>query len=67
MRKKVSWVLDADIRDCFGSISHEWMMKFVEHRIADRRILGRIKKWLRAGVLEEGASGTDDAVEPLLN
>ncbi len=55
MRKKVSWVLDADIRDCFGSISHEWMMKFVEHRIADRRILRLIKKWLRAGVSEEGA------------
>jgi len=54
MRKKVSWVLDADIRDFFGSISHEWMLKFVEHRIADRRILRLIKKWLRAGVSEEG-------------
>jgi RNA-directed DNA polymerase len=50
MRKKVSWVLDADIRDSFGSISHEWMVKFLKHRIADRRILGLIKKWLRAGV-----------------
>ena len=54
MRKKVSWVLDADIRDFFGSISHEWMLRFVEHRIADRRILRLIKKWLRAGVSEEG-------------
>jgi hypothetical protein len=54
MRKKVNWVLDADIRDCFGSFSHEWMVKFLQHRIGDRRILRLIKKWLRAGVLEEG-------------
>ncbi len=54
MRKKVSWVLDADIRDFFGSISHEWMVKFLQHRIADRRILRLIKKWLRAGVSEDG-------------
>ncbi len=54
MRKKVSWVLDADIRDFFGSISHEWMEKFVKHRIADRRIVHLIRKWLRAGVSEEG-------------
>ena len=53
-RKKVSWVLDADIRDFFGSISHEWMVKFLQHRIADRRILRLIKKWLRAGVSEDG-------------
>jgi len=37
MRKKVNWVLDADIRDFFGSLKHEWLIKFVEHRIADRR------------------------------
>jgi group II intron reverse transcriptase/maturase len=55
MRKKVNWVLDADIRDCFGSFSHEWMVKFLQHRIGDRRILRLIKKWLRAGVLEDGA------------
>jgi len=54
MRKKVSWVLDADIRDCYGSFSHEWMVKFLQHRIGDRRILRLIKKWLRAGVLEDG-------------
>jgi len=39
LRKKVNWVLDADIRDCFGSFSHEWMVKFLQHRIGDRRIL----------------------------
>ena len=54
MRKKVSWVLDADIRDFFGSISHEWMVKFIKHRIADRRIVRLIRKWLRAGVSEDG-------------
>ena len=55
MRKKVNWVLDADIRDCFGTIDHEWLIKFVEHRIADRRVVRHIEKWLHAGVLEEGA------------
>ena len=54
VRKKVNWVLDADIRGFFDGISHAWMVKFVEHRLADRRILRLIRKWLRAGVLEEG-------------
>jgi RNA-directed DNA polymerase len=54
MRKKVNWVLDADIRDFFGSISHKWLVKFLQHRIADRRILRLIQKWLRAGVSEDG-------------
>ena len=54
MRKKVNWILDADIRDCFGSFSLEWMVKFLQHRIGDRRILRLIQKWLRAGVLEDG-------------
>jgi group II intron reverse transcriptase/maturase len=54
MRKKVSWVLDADIRSFFDTLSHEWLVRFVEHRIADRRIVRLIQKWLNAGVLEEG-------------
>jgi RNA-directed DNA polymerase len=54
MRKRVNWVLDADIRDFFGSIDHGWMVKFVEHRVADRRIVRLIRKWLRAGVSEDG-------------
>ena len=54
IRKKVNWVLDADIRDCFGSFSHTWMVTFLQHRIGDRRILRLVKKWLRAGVLEDG-------------
>jgi group II intron reverse transcriptase/maturase len=53
-RRKISWVLDADIRGFFDAISHEWMVKFIEHRIADRRVIRHIKKWLRAGVLEDG-------------
>lgn len=52
--KKVSFVLDADIRSYFDSICHQWMEKFVEHRIGDRRILRLIVKWLKAGVVEDG-------------
>ena len=54
MRRKVNWILDADIRGFFDHLSHEWLVKFIEHRIADRRILRLIQKWLRAGVSEEG-------------
>jgi RNA-directed DNA polymerase len=54
MKRKVNWVLDADIRDFFNAIDHEWMIKFIEHRIADRRIVRMIQKWLKAGVLEDG-------------
>ena len=52
--RKVNWVLDADIRGFFDTINHEWMLKFIEHRIADPRILRLIRKWLRAGVSEDG-------------
>ena len=52
--KKVNWVLDADIRGFFDTLDHEWLVKFVEHRIADRRVVRLIQKWLNAGVLEEG-------------
>lgn len=54
MGKKVNWVLDADIRGFYDTIDHGWLMKFVEHRIADRRMLRLIRKWLRAGVSENG-------------
>ena len=53
-RRKVNWVLDADIRGFFDTISHEWLVKFVEHRITDKRVVRLIRKWLNAGVLEEG-------------
>ena len=54
MRKKVNWVLDADIRGFFDTLYHGWLVNFVEHRIADRRIVRLIQKWLKAGVLEDG-------------
>lgn len=53
-QRKVNYVLDADIRGFFDHINHEWMMKFVQHRVADPRILRLIQKWLKAGVMEEG-------------
>jgi RNA-directed DNA polymerase len=53
-RKRVNWVLDADIRGFFDNLSHEWTMKFIEHRVADRRVLRLIQKWLKAGVSEDG-------------
>ena len=52
--QKVNWVLDADIRDFFGSLDRSWLLKFLEHRIADRRVLRLISKWLGAGVIEDG-------------
>jgi group II intron reverse transcriptase/maturase len=53
-RRKVNWVLDADIRGFFDNIDHEWLLKFLRHRIADKRILRLISKWLTAGVSEDG-------------
>ena len=53
-RKQVRCVLEIDIRAYFDTISHEWLMKFIEHRIGDQRILNLISKWMRAGILEEG-------------
>jgi len=53
-QKKVNWVLDADIRGFFDNVNHEWMRKFLQHRIADRRVLRLVDKWLKAGVSEEG-------------
>ncbi len=53
-RKKVNWIVDLDVRGFFDNVSHEWLVKFVEHRIADRRMIRLIQKWLKAGVSEEG-------------
>ena len=52
--RKVNWILDADVRSFFDTLSREWLVRFVEHRIGDRRIIRLIQKWLKAGVLEEG-------------
>jgi group II intron reverse transcriptase/maturase len=53
-RRKVNWVLDLDIRAFFDRIEHSWMVKFVEHRIGDRRMVRLIQKWLKAGIMEQG-------------
>jgi len=53
-RKPVGWVLDLDVRSFFDKVDHGWMIRFVEHRIGDRRIVRLIQKWLKAGVLEHG-------------
>lgn len=53
-QRKVNWVLDADIKSFFDTVDHEWLIKFVEHRTADIRLLRLIRKWLRAGVTEDG-------------
>jgi group II intron reverse transcriptase/maturase len=52
--RRVNWILDADIRSFFDEIDHEWMLRFLDHRIADSRILRLVRKWLKAGVIEEG-------------
>jgi len=62
--KKVSWLLDADIRGFFDTLDHEWLVKFVEHRIADRRVVRHIQKWLNAGVMEEGRRVTQEEGTP---
>ena len=63
-RRRVRWVLDADIRGFFDAIDHERLIKFVEHRIADRRVVRLIRKWLKAGVLEDGKRVRSDQGTP---
>ena len=63
-RKKISWILDADVQNYFDSIDHDWVMKFLEHRIADRRILRLIRKWLKAGVIENGEWSASEEGSP---
>ena len=64
LTRKVNWVLDADIRGFFDAIDHEWLVKFVEHRIADQRVVRLIQKWLNAGVLEDGTRTWQDEGTP---
>jgi RNA-directed DNA polymerase len=59
--RKVNWVLDADIRDYLTSLDHSWLVRFLEHRIADKRVLRLIQKWLSAGVIEDGVRDGDCA------
>ena len=72
-RQNVNWVFEADLRGFFDSICHEWLVKFLEHRIADKRVIRHVKKWLKAGVLEDGqwrrvdeGSPQGGSVSPLL-
>jgi len=53
--KKVNWVFEADLKNFFGSLDHGWLLRFVEHRVGDPRILSLIRKWIKAGVMEDGA------------
>lgn len=62
--RKVNWVLDADIRGFFDTIDHRWLIKFIEHCIADRGVLRLIQKWLRAGVMEQGKRMPTDVGSP---
>src|SRR6202789_1530747 len=71
--RKVNWILDADVQNFFGSVSQDWLVQFLEHRIGDKRIIRLIRKWLRAGILEDGVVTVDDrgtgqgsVVSPLL-
>src|SRR5256885_15209871 len=71
--KKVSFILDADIRSFFDEISQDWLIRFLEHRIGDRRIIRLIQKWLKAGILEDGVvavsdrgTGQGSVISPLL-
>jgi group II intron reverse transcriptase/maturase len=63
-RKKVNWVLDADVSDFFNRLDHVWLKKFLEHRIADKRVLRLIDKWVKAGVIEDGKMTASDIGAP---
>lgn len=72
-KKLVKWVLDADLQSFFDTLEHEWLVKFLEHRIADQRVIRLIQKWLNAGVLEDGKRMTSEigtvqggSISPLL-
>jgi RNA-directed DNA polymerase len=71
--RKVNHILDADVRDFFGSVSQDWLIRFLEHRIGDKRIIRLIRKWLKAGILEDGivtvadrGTGQGSVISPLL-
>jgi group II intron reverse transcriptase/maturase len=71
--QKVNYILDADVRDFFGSVSQDWLVRFLEHRVGDKRIIRLIRKWLKAGILEDGivtvadsGTGQGAVISPLL-
>jgi len=62
--RKVAWVLEADLKNFFGSLDHKWMLRFVEHRVGDPRVISLIRRWLKAGVLEDGELHTNEKGTP---
>ena len=62
--RKVSFVLEADVKDFFGSLSHSWLIRFVKHRVGDPRILSLIRRWLKAGILEDGEVRSNEEGTP---
>ncbi|WP_347342446.1 reverse transcriptase domain-containing protein [Bradyrhizobium brasilense] len=58
--RQVNWIVDADIQNFFGAVSQSWLVRFLEHRIGDKRIIRLIQKWLKAGILEDGVVTVDD-------
>ena len=62
--QKVSWVLEADLKNFFGSLDHDWLLRFVEHRVSDPRLLSLIRRWLKAGVLEDGVETPSEEGTP---
>jgi RNA-directed DNA polymerase len=71
--RKVNWIIDADIQNFFGAVSQEWLVRFLEHRVGDKRIIRLIQKWLKAGILEDGVvtvedkgTGQGSVISPLL-
>jgi RNA-directed DNA polymerase len=61
---KTGWVLEADLKNFFGSLNHEWLIRFVEHRVGDPRLISLIRRWLKAGVLEEGTVSPSEEGTP---
>ena len=64
VRTPVNWILDADIRSFFDSVSQDWLVRFMEHRIGDQRIIRLVRKWLKAGVLEDGELSVSEIGTP---
>src|SRR5216684_3157518 len=71
--RKVNWILDADIQNFFGAVSQNWLVRFLEHRVGDKRIIRLIQKWLKVGILEDGivtrserGTGQGSVISPLL-
>jgi RNA-directed DNA polymerase len=59
-KRRVNWIIDADIQNFFGAVSQKWLVRFLEHRIGDKRIIRLIQKWLKAGIFEDGVVTVDD-------